>query len=162
MNGIANFLTFLSENWTLILTIAGAIVGIVVKTRNWLDKSKDEKAWAAIDAIRLSMLSLVTEAEKEYGGGTGSVKRSQVLQKIFEQYPILGQVISVDTTTALLDTMIDDALVQMRKLLEDNEAFYDLINNTLTLTEADLAELDFVGIEVPGVPETAEEVVPHE
>lgn len=150
MNGIANFLTFLNDNWTLLLTIGGAVAGIVIKTRSWFAKSKDEKIAAAIEALRVSMLSLVTEAEKEYGGGTGSVKRSQVLQKIFEQYPVLAQAVKIDDTTKLLDSMIDDALVEMRELLENNEAFYDLIHNTLTLTEAELAELNFTGVLVPG------------
>ena len=139
MKAITNFLTFLNENWTLILVCLGAIAGIVAKTKNWMAKSQEEKKEAAIEAIRRSMLALVTEAEREYGSGTGTVKRADVLARIFTQYPILAEVMDIEDTTEMLDEMIDEALVTLRALLEDNEAFFDLINNTITLTGAELA-----------------------
>lgn len=133
MEAVTKAVTFLNENWTLILTVVAAAGGIVAKTANWLKKDKAEKKEAAIDAIRKTALSLVTEAERRYGSGTGAVKRAKVLEKIFEKYPVIAQVINKDDTAELLDKIIDEALVELRELLESNTEFYDLINNTLTI-----------------------------
>lgn len=141
MNGITNFLTFLNDNWTLIIACVAAIGGIVAKTVNWFKSNKQDRRKSAIEAVRRSMLALVTEAEQAYGAGTGTVKRSQVLERIFAQHPILAQAVNIEETTNMLDEMIDEALKELRKLLEDNEAFYDIINNTLTITGEELATL---------------------
>ena len=155
MNAIANFLTFLAEYWTLILAVVTAAVAIATKTRQWMALSKDEKKKAAIEAVRRSMLYFVTEAEKEYGGGTGALKRAKVFAEIFKQYPILAQFANVEAVTSLIDYFIDDNLVELRELLENNEAFYDYVNNVMTLTAEQIAEIDTaaMGIPVGGVAE---------
>ena len=151
MKAIINFLNFLCENWMLILAVFMAIGGILIKTRKWLSMSNDAKRKAAIEAVRRSMLALVTAAEQAYGSGTGLIKRSQVLEKIFTQYPVLADAVNITETTVMLDEMIDEALVDLRELFESNEKFYDIINNTLTLTGEEL-EVQF-GVPVAGEPE---------
>lgn len=131
MNGILNFLNMLNDNWTLILAAAAALFGIAAKTHKWVRMGEEEKRKAAIEAVRKSMLAMVTEAEQKYGSGTGTVKRSDVLKEIFEQYPVLAQAIHIDGTTELLDSMIDTALKDLRKLLEDNNEFNAIINGLI-------------------------------
>lgn len=142
MNAINNLIQFLNDNWTLLTAIAAGVFGICVKVKRWLKKSKVERQKAAIEAVRLSMLDLVTNAEKEFGTGAGVIKRSQVLNKIFEQYPVLAEALNIEDTTSMLDEMIEDALDDLREMLENNTEFYDLIYNVLTLTEEDLEAIE--------------------
>ena len=149
MDAFINFLTFLSENWTMILMVVTAVVAIVSKTRKWIRMDKKQKKDAILEIVRRTMLYLVTEAEREYGGGTGSLKRADVLAKVFEKYPILAQYGNVDTIVKQLDYMIDDNLVVLKDLLENNPAFYDLMNNVLTL-DADVLEDLAIGNQIGG------------
>lgn len=127
MNGILNFLTWLSDNWTMILMCVVIVISLAQRAKVFFSKSKEEQVKIALEQVRLGMLDLVTEAEKTYGSGTGTLKRSQVIQKVFERYPILSKVTSVDSLTIQLDKMINDSLSDMRKLLESNESFQKLV-----------------------------------
>jgi hypothetical protein len=127
MNGILNFLTWLSDNWTMVLMCVVIVISLAQRAKVFFSKSKEEQVKIALEQVRLEMLDLVTEAEKTYGSGTGTLKRSQVIQKVFERYPILSKVTSVDSLTIQLDKMINDSLSDMRKLLESNESFQKLV-----------------------------------
>jgi hypothetical protein len=127
MNGILNFLTWLSDNWTMVLMCVVIVISLAHRAKVFFSKSKEEQVKIALEQVRLGMLDLVTEAEKTYGSGTGTLKRSQVIQKVFERYPILSKVTSVDSLTIQLDKMINDSLSDMRKLLESNESFQKLV-----------------------------------
>lgn len=63
------------------------------------------------------MLAWVIQAEKELGGGTGKVKLSTVYGTFVTAFPILKNFISFET----FSLWVDDALEEMRKLLEQNE-----------------------------------------
>lgn len=151
MNAINNLLQFINNNWTLITAILAAAFGIYVKVKKWLALTKEQKKKAAIEAVRISILDLVTEAEQAYGGGTGVIKRSQVLHKIFDAYPVLAEALNIDATTDMLDGMIDEALRKLRELLEDNKEFYDIVYNTLTISGEELAQL--ADLDLSAIPE---------
>lgn len=166
MNGINEIWTFLCEHWLTISMVAAVAVGIVVKVRKWLAMDKEQRKAAVIEAVRCSMLALVTEAEREYGGGTGSLKRSMVLKRIFEQYPILNVFGDVNSIVNKLDKMIDKSLVELKELLESNPEFYDLMHNVLTL-DADMLEELAIGKQIGGevaqiMAETAKDSEPNE
>ena len=76
----------------------------------------------ALEQVRITALKLVTDAEEEYENWVkaGSIKRSEVIDAIFEKYPILNKVTDRDTLIKTLDKIIDDALVEMRKVIEEN------------------------------------------
>ena len=50
----------------------------------------------------------------------GAVKRSEVIDTIFQKYPILNRVTDQDALIAEIDNMIDSALVEMREILSKN------------------------------------------
>lgn len=122
MNGIINFLTFIKENWTLITTIIGLLIWIGVKLNNYIKLSKEEKINLALDNVKNIMLSLVSSAEESWGSQTGRIKRSEVIAKILEKYPILTEVITKDEIINKIDAMIDEALEDMRKILESKSS----------------------------------------
>ena len=120
--GIKNFLELINQNWTLITVIIGLGILVFNKIKNYLSLSEQEKINLALEQIRITALKLVTDAEEEYENWVkaGTIKRAEVIGAIFEKYPILNKVTDRDTLIKTLDKIIDDALVEMRKVIEEN------------------------------------------
>lgn len=134
LNGVYNFLSFLNENWTMICSIVVMVLAIVKKTVEFFNKSKEEReaiAQAEIEKqveiakaqINEVMLRLVTEAEKDYlqWMSAGDIKRSQVINEVFEMYPVLSQVTNQEEIIKFIDDAIKEALKKMRKIFEQNQ-----------------------------------------
>lgn len=77
-----------------------------------------------LDNVREWLLFAVTQAEAELGSGTGKLKLRQVYDQFAERFPALVMVISFQT----FSEMVDDALVEMRKMLAENENVAALVN----------------------------------
>lgn len=122
LNGLYNLLSFIEENWGMIAAIAVLTVSIGKKIYAFLGKSRSEQLEIAKVQISETMLKWVTEAEKDYLQWTsaGPVKRSQVIDLIFEKYPILSKVTNQKEIIDFLDVSIDEALKKMRKIFEEN------------------------------------------
>lgn len=113
---------FLAEYWYLILA-AIVVVGyggfflyrFLKKPTS--EQMKDLKEW---------LLWAVTEAEKKLGSGTGELKLRFVYDMFVEKFSFLAKVISFDTISKL----VDEALEEMKKLLEENEAVKTYIVGT--------------------------------
>lgn len=127
LNGIQNFLGFINNNWTSITIIIGLVIAIIGKVRNYLNKSKEEKIVVAKEQIREIALKLVSDAETDYTewAKSGSIKRSQVIEQIFEKYSILSKVTNQEELIKWIDNVIDEALNTMtetiKKQSETNE-----------------------------------------
>lgn len=123
MKGIKNLLSFLYENWTLILVCAGLIVGIAKKTMDFFSKTDEEKIEIAKKQISEAMLKMVTVAEKDFmeWEKAGSIKRSQVIKQIYDEYPILSKAVDQEELIKWIDDAIDESLVALRKIIEENK-----------------------------------------
>lgn len=124
LTGLQNFLNIINDNWTTILVCAGLIVGIVKKTQDYLNKSDDEKIKIAKAQIKQVILKKISDAEVDYEewNKAGSIKRSQVIAEIYREYPILSKVVDQTELTKYIDDAIDDALVELRKVIDSNKA----------------------------------------
>lgn len=122
LTGLKNFLDLINQNWTLITVVIGLGILLFKKVKSYLSLSDQEKIDIALGRIRITALKLVTEAECAYEDWikAGSVKRSEVIDVIFEKYPILNKVTDQETLIKTLDNIIDDALIEMRKVIEEN------------------------------------------
>lgn len=120
---IQNILQLINDNWVVIVIIIGLILSIVRKAKTYLSKSDDEKIEIAKKHINEIMLKLVTDAEVDYQewANAGEVKRSQVINKIFEMYPVLSTVANQEDIIAWIDEAIDEALDTMRDIFKENE-----------------------------------------
>lgn len=83
--------------------------------------------------IKAALLYMVTEAEKELKSKTGRVKRSMVWVWLVERFPI----VTLFITEEQYDKLLDQALAEFRKMLENNSSLYDYVYNTVTVTEED-------------------------
>lgn len=122
--GIKNFLELINQNWTLITVVIGLGILVFKKIKKFLSLSDQEKIDIALGQIRIKALKLVTDAECAYEDWikAGSVKRSEVIGRIFEEYPILNKVTDQKTLIKTLDDIINEALVEMRKVIEKQVA----------------------------------------
>jgi hypothetical protein len=127
MESIKIFVEFVSTNWTFIITLLSCLYLGYIKIKKWNSLSEEEKIDATLKILREQMLSYVSEAEKEFGAGTGKLKRSEVIKKIYKDFPYLNKVINQDKLIETLDSYIDDSLVELKKLLESNEKFKEII-----------------------------------
>lgn len=122
MKSVENILNFINENWTFIVILISLAVKLYCSVTDFLKKSKQEQqeaAWAELSNI---MLSLVSNAEQEWGSKTGEIKRAEVIKQIFEKYPVLSTLSTENDVLERIDAMIDDALMQMRDIFKAKEA----------------------------------------
>lgn len=129
MKGIINFLDWVNANWTMIVAIATLLFALCLKIRNsvnkWLkmtdqekQKELDENIKKAKQAIANYILSLVATAEVDWEGtGLGPIKRAQVIEKIYKEYPILLEVVDQRELMRFIDEHIDQALEIVREKL---------------------------------------------
>lgn len=123
MDGFMNFLMFVNNHWTEIIVIIGLLLAVGKKVAAYLNMSDDEKIAIAKKQLGETMLKLVTQAEKDYNAWVqaGAVKRSEVIDAIFQKYPILNRVTDQEALIAEIDKMIDAALVEMREIFSKNQ-----------------------------------------
>lgn len=123
LDGVKNFLQFINDNWTSIIIIISLIIAIVQKAKSYLSKSNDEKIAAAKSQIKEVILKLISDAEVDYEdwNKAGSIKRAQVIQKIFTDYPVLSKVANQEELIEWIDTMIDESLKELRKIVAQNQ-----------------------------------------
>lgn len=124
LDGIYNFLSFVNDNWTMIVAIFVLIVAIGKKAQDFFSKSQEEQVEIAKAQIKEVMLRLVTEAECDYYEWikSGEIKRAQVIDEVFAMYPVLSKVTNQAEVIAWIDDAIDEALKTMRKIFEENES----------------------------------------
>lgn len=132
LNGVKNFLQFVNDNWTMIVVIVLLTLAMIKKIMNFMGKSNKEKLEIVKKQIHESMLKFVTEAEIDYQEwiSAGEIKRSQVINLIYEKYPALSTVADQDELIAWLDVMIDEALDMMREIFEQNANDTTITENT--------------------------------
>ena len=122
LNGIQNFLQFVNNNWTSIVVIIGLCVAIFRKAKDYFSKSNDEKIAIAKTQIHEMILKMITDAEEDYEewNKAGSIKRSQVIGVVFSTYPVLSKVVNQEELIEWIDSEIDNALITLRKVIEEN------------------------------------------
>lgn len=98
-------LDFITTHWLSILVVVAFIVLIVILAL----RGKKQ-------IIYKMLYALVNEAEKQYGAGTGSIKFAEVITKI---YAMLPAIIKIFITYDTLEKWIEEAVVKMKKDLEE-------------------------------------------
>ena len=123
LNGIKNFLQIVNEHWVTICVIISLAISAFQKIKGFMNKSNEEKIAIAKKQIRETMLKMVSDAECDYDewNKSGKIKRSQVIKKIYEMYPILAKAVNQDELTAWIDAEIDASLGTLNALIENIE-----------------------------------------
>lgn len=113
-----NFIEFITANWDLLLA-AVVVIGTVIYA-----VVKQEK-----DIIFKMLFALITEAERQYGSGTGELKLSSVVSQVYEKLPAALNIIPVAT----VEKWVEQALVSAKEKWAKN-------NNVATYITPDSEE----------------------
>ena len=115
-----NVVKFLLDNWTNILTIIVLIITGVLwikKTATLMKGMSDEEKIAyvkrLIQNLIPSALVLVTDAEINFGGGTGPLKKSYVYDELYSRIP---DEFKKYVTEENIVAIIEAALIEAKKL----------------------------------------------
>ena len=102
-----NVLTFLAENWDSVLVIVAFLALVVVLIKHGETK-----------ILKQILFNLVTQAEKQFGSGTGSLKYAAVADWIYQRIPA---VLKLLFTSSDIEKMIEAALEEAKKAWGANE-----------------------------------------
>lgn len=105
---------FYMEHWYIIVALLALATGTILALIRFSQLPSDEQ----LAKVREWLLYAVTEAERELGGGTGQLKLRSVYDMFVLRFPKLVALISFD----LFSELVDEALVDMREMLEKNQA----------------------------------------
>ena len=102
-----NILKFMVVNWDSVVVVVGFLVFIITLIKRGKTK-----------ILNNILYKLVTQAEREYGAGTGELKYAAVSDWIYERLPAILKILF---TSKDIDTMIETALEVAKKKWEQNE-----------------------------------------
>lgn len=113
---------FIINYWYIIIAaIAVAAVAVYVAVKFFRLPSD-----AQLTKVREWLLYAVTEAEKALGGGTGKLKLRYVYDMFVGKFAWIAKFITFDQFSIL----VDDALDEMRGLLDTNKAIAGYVGGT--------------------------------
>jgi hypothetical protein len=104
--------------------IVAVVFLIVVAVLYFAAKGKYRKVAKQI------MLSLVVTAEERFGDGTGKIKFSYVVDRLYEKLPVIVQIVFSEKE---IENMIEDAVAKMKEFLADHP------ETSLTDTEKEIS-----------------------
>lgn len=110
---MTNVVMWIANNWAVIVGLIALVTVVILAIRAFMKLPTS----AQKEKVKKCLLAWVIQAEKELGGGTGKVKLSTVYGTFVTAFPILKNFISFET----FSLWVDDALDEMRKMLEQNE-----------------------------------------
>ena len=113
-------LDFIKTNYAEILMIIIAIAGIFFGLRS---------KYAA--QVKQGLLFLVTEAERQFGGGTGQLKFAAVSNWAYEKLPAFARFF---LSANVIDSMIENAVMAMKELLKGNISVAAFVETPLQST----------------------------
>ena len=130
MDGIINLLDFINAQWPTISACIILIFALYTKAKNlyikWQEKTEADKQ-AEIElqianakaVLKDVILGFVSKAEIDWNYDSteklGVIKRSSVIDEIYNKYPILLQVADKEELLAEIDKLIDEALITVRE-----------------------------------------------
>lgn len=112
-------INFIITNWDSVLVVILFIVACIVLARK-----------GSAVYVKQMLFYLVTQAEAEYGAGTGNLKYAAVTTWLYERIPVI---LKFFFTAKQIDEMIEAAVGQMKDYLSKNntaQAFV-LANNQI-------------------------------
>lgn len=106
-------LEYFIEHWAVLVGLVTVCYVIFNSFQKFVGLPKAMKS----EVVRTWILYAVTEAENEFGGGTGEIKLGKVYGEFVKTFPSLAKVITFDT----FKTIVDESLATLRAQLESEK-----------------------------------------
>ena len=110
---------FFAQNWFLMVASLAVTLMCIWIVVDFSRQPKEEQ----IEKVREWLLVAVTFAEQKYGSSTGQLKLRYVYDLFIQRFPAIAKVISFD----FFSDLVDEALKEMRKMLENNKAIKAIV-----------------------------------
>ena len=136
-----NIIQFLFANWDSVLVVLAFLALIVVLVKRGETK-----------VLNKVLFSLVTQAEKRFGGGTGKLKLAAVSDWIYQRIPAVLKLLFSEKD---IESMIETALEEAKKAWGNNEniAAYIELTTEIVVT-ASPPEVEAIATELKAEPGT--------
>ena len=136
-----NIIQFLFANWDSVLVVLAFLALIVVLVKRGETK-----------VLNKVLFGLVTQAEKQFGGGTGKLKLAAVSDWI---YPRIPAVLKLLFSEKDIENMIETALAEAKKAWGNNENIAAYIEPTTEIVvTASPPEVEAIAAELKAEPGT--------
>lgn len=121
MTGINNTIVLINQYWSTIIALVGFVFLLSVEIKKYLKMSDEEKVQAALKAIKPILLKHMSEAEVKWDNykKAGELKKSAVIQKVYDQFPVLKTYKNQDELIKMIETMIDEQLVEVNRIINE-------------------------------------------
>lgn len=113
---------FLAQYWDSILVVVLFIVACIFLVRK-----------GSTVYVKQMLFYLVTQAEAEFGSGTGELKYAAVTTWLYEKMPVI---LKFFFTAKQIDKLIETAVTEMKEYLNKNDYAKTLVAITNTLKNA--------------------------
>lgn len=116
-----NLLEFLNNYWAQIVILISAVFGIYKKVKKFIEVADKEKIDRIIAIVGNIILEKLAKAEEDWTiyKKTGTIKRSKVINEIYESYPILKEYVDQEYIITQIDKIIDDGLKELEQTIKD-------------------------------------------
>ena len=136
-----NIIQFLFANWDSVLVVLAFLALIVVLVKRGETK-----------VLNKVLFSLVTQAEKQFGGGTGKLKLAAVSDWIYQRIPAILKLLFSEKD---IESMIETALEEAKKAWGNNENIAAYIEPTTEIVvTASPPEVEAIATELKAEPGT--------
>jgi hypothetical protein len=113
-------MTNLFTNWVMIAAAVVVIGMSIYVMAEFKRKPREEQ----IEQLREWLLYGCTLAEQKYGSSTGQIKLRYVYDLFTQRFPWMAKIVSFEW----FSERVDEALKQMRKMLEENKAIKAIVD----------------------------------
>lgn len=110
---------FLLEHWSIIVTLIALLIFIIFVVVRFFKLPNGQQ----MIKIKQWLLLAVTEAEKELGDKTGQLK----LRYVYDMFVLRFKFMSFILTFEQFERLVDEALEQMKHLLDTNERVKEIV-----------------------------------
>lgn len=130
-----NALMWIFENWSNILVAGILLVSLYLLIKEWfketstlLENASNQEKLGWLSGVLANMyqiaLVLVTDAEINFGGGTGPIKKSWVISQLYSMIP---EEFKKFVSQEQLSNIVEMALTEAKKLWEENSDIHRLL-----------------------------------
>lgn len=113
---------FLMNYWYIITGVVAVLIVAGISIYKFAGLPTKEQ----VAKVKEWLLYAVTTAESELGGGTGKLKLRSVYDMFIAKFPVMAKVVSFET----FSLWVDEALDEMRKMLETNVVVKQLVESS--------------------------------
>lgn len=128
-----NMVEFVANNWSVIIAVVAVVVVAGVAVYAFLKLPTNQQT----TKVKKCLLAWVIAAEADLGGGTGKVKLSTVYGMFVTAFPVLKNFISFET----FSEWVDEALEEMRNMLEQNENLRTVVEGNMLISSEELQKI---------------------